>query len=64
MIKRMGILAALFVLFSAYLVAGNENAGRIELSNDFWVVLGCIVGCACLGILWYAITGDTDNWDD
>lgn len=49
MIKRLGMLSALMVLFSAYLVAGNE--GEIKMSNEFWVILGCICLCAVFGAL-------------
>lgn len=62
MIKRLGMLSALMVLFSAYLVAGNE--GEIKMSNEFWVILGCVVACGVSWLLWYIFSRDTDGWSD
>lgn len=64
MIKRMGILAALFVLFSAYLVDGNEGSEAVTFSNEFKVILICVVASIVGGVIGYAMTRDTDNWDD
>lgn len=64
MLKRMRMLAALMVLFSAYLVAGNEGAEAVALSQEFKVILVSLVVSGVCGVLWYAITRDTDDWDD
>jgi prolipoprotein diacylglyceryltransferase len=64
MIKRMGMIAALMVLFSAYLVAWNEGSEAVTFSNEFKLILLCVVASIVGGVVWYAMTRDTDNWDD
>lgn len=64
MLKRMGMLAALMVMFSAYLVAGNEGAESFTFSQEFKVILLCIVASVVSGALWYAFTKNNNHWDD
>ncbi len=51
-------------LSAAYLVAGNEGAEAVTFSQEFKVFLGCLVVSGVCGVLWYAITRDTDDLDD
>lgn len=34
------------------------------MSNEFMILLGCVCAVGLFGLLWYAMAGDTDNWDE